>query len=220
MSKKLFFIVISAVFMFLSCGGNDSCSTSKSYGINSLTRKDVAQTCYEKISESSCYRNYTSEQVESIIREWQDKKFVFHKDSCKDLKDPDKTVECPDFIPDLFNFSKLEGCEIYTIDPDTKCDAPCYDLYFSTNDRYFPKAFFQEFGEKYINSVSSDGLVKFSSTIELNGSTSASFVWSEKAEDGAEIEKGVRVYMEIVDPSDVEDEPVSDEDADIEMNEE
>lgn len=217
-NKKSFFIVISAVFMFLSCGGNDSCTTSKSYGINSLTRKDVAQTCYEKISESSCYSNYSSEEVESIIHGWQDKKFVFHKDSCKDSKNLDKAVECPDFIPDFFKFSKLDGCEIYAVDPQTSCDAPCYDLYFSTNNEYFPKASFEEFGEKYINSVSSDGLAKFASTIELNGSTSAFFVWSEKAEDGTEIEKGVRVYMEIIDPSAVEEEPVTNEDADVEIS--
>lgn len=218
MTKKLFFTVILAVFMFLGCGSNDSCATTHSYGVNSLTRKESAEICYEKIAGSSCYSNYSSEQVESIIHGWQDKKFVFHKDSCKDSKNLDKAVECPDFIPDFFKFSTLEGCEIYTIDPDTKCDAPCYDLYFSTNDRYFPKAFFQEFGEKYINSVSSDGLAKFSSTIELNGSTSASFVWSEKAEDGTEIEKGVRVYMEVIDPSAVEEEPVPSEDADIEIS--
>lgn len=220
MSKESFFIVISAIFIFLGCGSNDSCTTRHSYGVNSLTRKESAEICYEKIAGSSCYSNYSSEQVESIIHGWQDKKFVFHKDTCKDLKEPDKTVGCPDFIPDFLKFSKLDGCEIYAVDPQTSCDAPCYDLYFSTNNEYFPKASFEEFGEKYINSVSSDGLVKFASTIELNGSTSAFFVWSEKAEDGSEIEKGVRVYMKIVDPSAVEDEPVTNEDADVEMNDE
>ena len=211
MSKKIFFIVISAVFMFLGCG-NDSCTTTHSYGINSLTRKDAAQTCYEKITNSHCYdKNYTSEQIKDMIQSWQNKNFIFHKDSCSDLNDSNKTLECPDFIPEFLKFSKVVGCEIYTVDPHTKCDAPCYDLYFSTNDKYFQKASFREFGEKYIDSVSSDGLISFYSTIEINGSTTTAFSWSEKAEDGTEIQKGVHIWMEIVDSNIVEEEPVPEE---------
>lgn len=227
MTKKLFLTLVSAIFMFLSCGGNDSCTTSKSYGINSLTKKDSVEICYEKIAESSCYKNmdYTQEQIKDVVRGWQDKNFVFHRDTCKDLQDTDKTVKCPDFIPESFKFSNLAGCEIYSVDPNTSCDAPCYDLYFATNNDYFPQASFQEFGEKYIKSVSRDESISFSATIELNGSARASFSWSEKDTDGNEIKKGVRVEMTVVDPN-AEEEPtpdtdiVPDEDEDIEITNE
>ena len=269
MSKKSFFIVISAVFMFLGCGGNknkeeaekpdtgnteavtdtdladtgdteavtdteptdtevgpdednteltdteagpdedntdtgnithDGCTTTESYGTNSLTRKETSEICYEKIIERSCYKsmNPDSELIESILQNWRYKKIVFNKESCKELYGSE-TVECPDFIPDFFKFSELAGCEIHTVDPNTSCSAPCYDLYFSTNDEYFQKASFEEFGTKYIRSVSSDGLVEFSSTIEYNGSISAAFGWVEKGADGTEIKKGVSIGMKIVD---------------------
>lgn len=179
---------------------HDGCTTTESYGTNSLTRKDPSEICYEKIIDSSCYKsmNSDSELIESIMQSWQYKKLVFNKESCKDLYGS-KTVECPDFIPEFFNFSKLAGCEIHTVDPNSACAAPCYDLYFSTNDEYFQKASFEEFGTKYIKSVSSDGLVGFSSTIEYNGSISAAFGWIEKGADGTEIKKGVNIGMKIVD---------------------
>lgn len=179
---------------------HDGCTTTESYGTNSLTRKDPSEICYEKIIESSCYKsmNSDSELIESIMQSWQYKKLVFNKESCKDLYGSE-TVECPDFIPDFFNFSKLAGCEIHTVDPNSACAAPCYDLYFSTNDEYFQKASFEEFGTKYIKSVSSDGLVGFSSIIEYNGSISAAFGWIEKGADGTEIKKGVNIGMKIVD---------------------
>lgn len=179
---------------------HDGCTTTESYGTNSLTRKDPSEICYEKIIESSCYKsmNSDSELIESIMQSWQYKKLVFNKESCKDLYGSE-TLECPDFIPDFFNFSKLAGCEIHTVDPNSDCAAPCYDLYFSTNDEYFQKASFEEFGTKYIKSVSSDGLVGFSSIIEYNGSISAAFGWIEKGADGTEIKKGVNIGMKIVD---------------------
>ena len=179
---------------------HDGCTTTESYGTNSLTRKETSEICYEKITERSCYKsmNPDSELIESILQSWQYKKIVFNKESCKELYGSE-TVECPDFIPEFFVFSKLEGCEIHTVDSNSACAAPCYDLYFSTNDEYFQKASFEEFGTKYIRSVSSDGLVGFSSTIEYNGSISAAFSWIEKGTDGTEIKKGVSIGMKIVD---------------------
>ena len=179
---------------------HDGCTTTESYGTNSLKRKDPSEICYEKITERSCYKsmNPDSELIESILQSWQYKKIVFNKESCKELYGSE-TVECPDFIPEFFVFSKLEGCEIHTVDPNSACAAPCYDLYFSTNDEYFQKASFEEFGTKYIRSVSSDGLVGFSSTIEYNGSISAAFSWIEKGTEGTEIKKGVSIGMKIVD---------------------
>ena len=215
MTKKLFFIAILAVFICFGCG-NDSCTTTHSYGTNSFT-KDAADTCVKKLAGATCYENSSKEDVAKIIAKLQGYKFVFHKDDCQDLNEKDeygnyKTVKCPDFIPDSLRMTKVAGCEIYTVDPHTKCDTGCPKIFFETDNDYFKKIAYEEYIDVFsmmtFYSMSSDGKVEFYS------GNSSSFSWSEKSEDGTEIKKGVRIYMEIIDPNAVEDEPAPDEDSD------
>ena len=217
MNKKLFFIVILAIFIFLGCSNNDSCTTTHSYGSNSFT-KDAGNACLEKLAGAVCYRKSNRDDVTEIIAKLQGYEFVFHKDKCRDLNEKDedgayKLVECPDFIPESFKFTKLVGCEIYTVDPNTDCDIiGCPKIFFETNNGYFKKMAYEKSEESeymMLHSQSVDGKVEFSRGI---------FVWSEKAEDGTEIEKKVSVEMTVADSSDVEEESVPDEDADVEMN--
>lgn len=229
MTKKLLFIIISAVFMFLGCSSHDSCTTTHSYGINSFT-KDVRNTCLEKLAGESCYRNSSKEDIAKIIAKLQEYKFVFHKDECRDLNENDKDknnnlVECPDFIPESLKMVKIAGCEIYTVEPNTNCFEGCPKIFFETDNDYFKTVAYVngesaniDYMELFSQSV--DGNIYFRNEQNRETVRRTSFHWFEKAEDGSEIEKGVIIYMEIVDPSVVEDEPVPDEDADIEMNEE
>ena len=177
----------------------DGCTTTESYGVNSLTKKEVAGICYEKITERSCYKsmNSVSELIENILDDWQYKKIVFNKEYCTDLYSSE-IVECPDFIPEFWKLSELVGCEIYTVDPYSACYAPCYNLYFTTNDEYFPKVSVEE-SIFNINSKSIDGAVGFYSTIDYNSKISAFFAWFEKGTEGVELKKGVNIAMEIVD---------------------
>ena len=174
------------------------CVKTESYGVNSLTRKETSEICYEKITES-CYNNTnsTSLLLENVLEDWQYKEIVFNKERCSDFYSSE-TVECPDFIPEIWKLSEIVGCEIHTVNPYTACYAPCYDLYFSTNDEYFPKVSVEE-SIFNIHSVSSDSAVAFYSTIDYKSKISASFIWIEKGVDGTEIKKGVSIGMKIVD---------------------
>lgn len=217
MTKRMFFIVISVVFMFLSCGNNDSCTTTHSYGTNSFT-KDVSNTCLKKLSGTVCYRNSSKEDIAKTIAKLQEYEFVFLKDECRDLNEKDKygnykIVECPNFIPESFNFTKLAGCEIYTVDPHTDCDIiGCPKIFFETNNGYFIKIAYEKSEESesmILHSRSTDGKVEFYS------GNQSSFSWSEKAEDGTEIKKSVAVSMKIVDSSIIDEDQLPDEDEDI-----
>ena len=213
MTKKLLFFVILAVFICFGCG-NDSCTTTHSYGTNSFT-KDAADTCVKKLAGATCYENSSKEDVAKIIAKLQGYKFVFHKDECRDLNEKDeygnyKTVKCPDFIPDYLRMTKVAGCEIYTVDPNTKCDTGCPKIFFMTDSDYFKTIAYANYKPMRLHSQSIDGNVNF-----YNEDGDSTFSWTEKAEDGTEIEKGIIIYMEIVDPNAVEEEPAPDEDADI-----
>ena len=197
--KKSFIVfeIFALVLVIAGCGGNDSCITSHSYGTNSFT-KDVGNTCLEKLAGATCYRKSSKDDISKIIAKLQEYEFVFHKDECRDLNEKDedgyyKLVECPDFIPESFKFTKLAGCEIYTVDPNTDCDiVGCPKLFFETNNSYFKKMAYEKSEESesmMLHSRSVDGKVKFSRGI---------FSWSEKAEDGTETEKKVSVEMMIV----------------------
>ena len=222
MTKKLFFIAILAAFICFGCG-NDSCTTTHSYGTNSFT-KDAADTCVKKLAGATCYKNSSKEDVAKIIAKLQGYKFVFHKDECRDLNEKDeygnyKTVKCPDFIPDSFKMTKVAGCEIYTVDPHTDCDTGCPKIFFKTDNNYFKTMAYVngesaniDYMELFSQSV--DGNTHFKNEPDHETVRRTSFYWSEKAEDGTEIEKGIIIYMEIVDPDAVEDEPAPDEDSD------
>lgn len=221
MTKRLLFIVIPAIFMFLSCGGhsNDSCTIGKSFGTRSMTRKDVTQTCIEEIAKADfavCgWKRKDKEETAKHIMYLQTLEITFGKE----CKEKDTTVECPDFIPETLKLTKLSGCEVYTIEPNTDCMAPCADLYFSTNDDVFHTVYVGGFGEESI--ASSDKIKKASFTSQINiGSNEAVFSWTERAEEGSKIEKKVSVEMLVVDSSAVENEPAPDEDADTETNDE
>jgi len=220
MTKKSFLTLVSAlvlVFMLIGCGNNDSCTIGKSFGTRSLTRKDVTQTCIEKIAKADfavcSWKRTDKEETAKHISYLQTLGITFDKE----CKEKDTIVECPDFIPESLKLTKLTGCEVYTIEPDTDCMAPCADLYFSTNDDVFHTVYVGGFGEESITSSDKIKEASFSSELKV-GSNNAVFTWSEKAEDGSKVEKKVSVEMTVADSSDVEEEPIPTEDADVEMN--
>lgn len=223
MTKKLFFIIILMILTIVSCGNSsnakDGCTIGKSFGTRSITRKDITQTCIEEIAKADfavCgWDRQDATETSKHIAYLQTLGITFGNE----CKEQDKTVECPNFIPETLKLTKLSGCEVYSIEPDTDCLAPCADLYFSTNDDTFHTVYIGGFGKESITSSDTIKEASLSSELEI-GSNKAVFTWSETTEDGSKIEKKVSVEMLVVDPSAVEDEPVSDEDADIEMNEE
>ena len=215
MCKKLSFILvlISAVFIFSGCG-NGSCSTTQSYGVNSFT-KDVENTCVKKLAGATCYENSSKSDVAAVIAQATEYKFVFHKKECRDLNEKDKfgndkRVECPDFIPKSIMLTKLTGCKIETLTDSEHydCAVMCPQIFFETNNEYFKTASYRysQFGDDYdmeLISQSYDGKVAFYLS---HHNSSGVFSWSETAEDGREINKNVRVEMEIGNSDTPEDE--------------
>lgn len=186
----------------------DGCTTSESYGKNFLTRDNVPEICYEKIAGSECYEGATPYNVEHLVKKLQGYEFVFNREECRDLNEKDesgnyKLIPCPDFIPEKFKLSQFAGCEIYTVLPDFDCIAPCPDIYFSTDNDYFKTVSYTssyknsaDKDKMNLNSLSSDGKITFSSGYyAYDNSRRTTFSWSEKAEDGTEIEKKVSVEM-------------------------
>ena len=203
---------------------NDGCTTSESYGKNFLTRDNVPEICYEKIAGAECYGKATADNVETLVEKLQEYEFVFNRETCRDLNEKDesghyKLIPCPDFIPEKFKLSQLAGCEIYTVLPEFDCIAPCPDIYFLTDNDYFKtvsyKSHYKNSADKdkmNLNSLSSDGKISFSSSYyAYDDSRRTTFSWSETAEDGTGIEKKVSVEMVVADSSEVDEEPVPDE---------
>ena len=179
----------------------DGCTIKSSFGTRSIKR-DIAETCIEEIAkakDAECSWNYKNgEETAKHIAYLQKLKITFGNE-CKD-KNGEESVECPDFIPETLELESLSGCDVYSIDPDTDCIAPCTDLYFPTDDDIFRTVYVGgTFGQSFIKS--SDSIKEASLYSEMNiGSNKAVFTWSEKAEDGTEIEKKVSVEMKVVDP--------------------
>lgn len=223
MTKKSFFILISMILTIVACGNSnnakDGCTIGKSFGTRSMTRKDITQTCIEEIAKADfavCgWDRQDATETSKHIAYLQTLEITFGTE----CKEKDVTLECPSFIPETLKLTKLSGCEVYSIEPDTDCLAPCADLYFSTNDDVFHTVYVGGLGEESITSSDKIKEASFSSELKA-GSNNAVFTWSEKAEDGTEIEKKVSVEMLVVDSSAVEEESVPAEDADVEMNDE
>ena len=225
MFKKLFLFPvfwILVVFSAAGCGGNGSCTTEHSYGVNSFTR-DVPKTCYKKLAEDDYYKgsNVIPEVIEKAVSEMMKLELVFNKDDCSDSQG--NSVECPDFIPKSLKMEKLVGCKTYSVDPHTDCDREDPALFFETGDDYFKilkengLTIYKENGStgecKRFESESSDGKVLFSCWSGCRYERSCGFYWSENGSDGTEIKKSASIQMELIDPNAVEEEPAPDEDS-------
>lgn len=192
----------------------DGCTIKSSFGTHSAKR-ELSQTCIQKITEAksaTCTWDYKNEEETSKHIEYLQKIEITFGNECKDQ---DKTVECPDFIPESLKFINLSGCDVYSADPDTDCEVQCADLYFQTDDDVFHTVYVGATGAEVGNEAfirSSDVITEasFSSTLKV-GSNNAVFRWYEKVEDGTEIEKTVSVEMTVVNPN-AEEEPVPDTD--------
>ena len=181
----------------------EGCTIKSSFGTRSVKR-DIAETCIKEIAkaeDAECSWNYKHETVTAIHIESLQKLKITFGNECKD-KNGEETVECPGFIPETLKLGSLTGCDVYSIDPDTDCIAPCADIYFATGDDTFHTVYVGgAYGRTFIKS--SDSIKEASFYSEMNtGSNKALFTWSEKAEDGTETEKAVSVEMKVVDSDD------------------
>ena len=180
----------------------EGCTIKTSIGTHSLKR-DLTESCIQEIAKAEfaeCSWNYKhEEETVKHIAYLQKLKITFGNE-CKD-KNGEESVECPDFIPETLNLKSLSGCDVYSIDPDTDCIAPCTDLYFQTGDDTFHTVYVGEtYGRIFIKSSDSIKEASFDSEINI-GVNKAVFTWSEKAEDGTETEKKVSVEMIVADPN-------------------
>lgn len=189
----------------------DDCTIKSSFGTHSA-KKNISDTCIQEIAKAnagSCTwdrqnENETSKHIAYLLRLVA----TFSKE-CTD-KNEEEIVTCPDFIPETLRLESLSGCDVYNINPDSACDAPCADLYFSTNDDTFHTVFIGEI-ESYPSTIvyvkSSDTIKEASFIAEMHvGLNNALFTWSEKAEDGSIIEKEAAVKMNVFDSnSDIDD---------------
>ena len=178
----------------------DGCTIKSSFGTRSVKR-DMSETCVKEIAkakDAECSWNYKSEEETAKHIAYLQKLKITFGNECKD-KNGEETVECPDFIPETLKLESLSGCDVYSIDPLTDCIAPCTDLYFPTGDDIFHTVYVGgAYGRTFIKS--SDSIKEASFDSEMNiGVNKAVFTWSEKAEDGTEIEKKVSVEMKVAD---------------------
>ena len=203
-------------------GGESGCTTSKSIGTNSLTTKDLSlqelyDSCVTEMANAlypGCSWQNDEEQARKRISEIKGLN-IFFGDECKD-PDTDEKVECPDFILSSLYILGLEGCEVYSIDPESECIAPCADIYFSA--RYFTRSQSDVIGHErkvYVGAnfddknfiKGDDGTVSFISDFNLGDKNKAVFSWSEKAEDGTETVKKVTLSATVKpEPDDIEEE--------------
>ena len=193
-----------------------SCTIKSSFGAHSV-KKEISETCIQEIAKAEfalCSWNYKNEKETSKhIAYLKTLKITFGKE-CKD-KNGEETVECPDFIPETLGLKSITGCDVYSVSPYAACMGPCADLYFSTNDDVFHTVYVGDEYGGYPFIKSSDSIKEASFfTYMDDGIDYALFSWSEKAEDGSEIEKEVRAFRKIVDPvtGEGEEEEVPDED--------
>lgn len=206
----------------------EGCTIKSSFGTHSAKR-ELTETCIKELAQAEAAHcswdrrneNETAQHLALLLR----LEITFGKE-CKDKNNEEQTVDCPDFIPESLSFTKLTGCDVYSIDPNSLCLAPCADFYFSTNDTVFHTVYLgDEYGE-YPFIKSSDSIKEASLLAYYTLSDHALFSWSETAEDGSDIENGVWVKMTIVDPNAAEEEPapdtdiVPDEDEEIEVMDE
>ena len=198
-------------------GGESGRTTSKSIGTNSLTTKDLSlqelyDSCVTEMANAlypGCSWQNDEEQARKRISEIKGLN-IFFGDECKD-PDTDEKVECPDFILSSLYILGLEGCEVYSIDPESECIAPCADIYFSA--RYFTRSQSDVIGHErkvYVGAnfddknfiKGDDGTVPFISDFNLGDKNKAVFSWSEKAEDGTETVKKVTLSATVKPESD------------------
>ena len=187
----------------------EGCTTKSSYGSHSL-KKDLSSACIHAIAEAlypECGWQNSEESTSSHIAFLQ-RLDVSFSEECKDINDENKSVKCPDFVPKSLKLTKLDGCNVYSIDPDTACIAPCADLYFLTDNDTFKTVYagsgyiYDDF-HNFIKS-SGEGGVSLESIYEI-GTNEAFFTWIEKAGDGTKTEKKISVEMEITDPDKCKD---------------
>ena len=183
----------------------EGCTTKSSYGSHSL-KKDLSSACIHAIAEAlypECGWQNSEESTSSHIAFLQRLDVTFSEE-CKNKKD-DEIVQCPDFVPKTLKLTKLDGCNVYSIDPDSACIAPCADLYFLTDNDVFKTVYAgASYERKSFIQSSGEGGVFLDAGFEI-GLNEAVFTWSETAEDGSNIEKGVWVKMTIVDPDKCKD---------------
>lgn len=176
----------------------DGCTIKSSFGTHSV-RRDLSQTCIQKIAEAksaTCTWNYKNEEETSQHIAYLQKLEITFGNECKN---EDQAVECPDFIPETLKLESLSGCDVYSADPDSDCEVQCADLYFPTDNDIFHTIYVGATGAEVGNEAfirSSDAIkeASFSSTLNV-GSNNAVFKWSEKGDGDTEIEKTVSVEM-------------------------
>ena len=196
-----------------------SCTIKSSFGTHSV-KKDISDICIQEIANANSgicsWNRHDKNETSKYITYLQKLKLTF-ADECKDKEDG-QIVECPDFIPETLKLESLSGCDVYNVNPYSSCSAPCPDLYFLTNNALFHTVFVSEvdsYPSPFIYVKSSDSIKEASFIAGMNvGSNDAVFTWSEKTEDGTEIEKEVWLKMRVVDPvtGEGEEEEVPDED--------
>ena len=173
----------------------EGCTIKSSFGTRSV-KKDIAETCIKEIAKArfaECTWNYGNEEETSQHIAYLQKLEITFGNECKN---GEETVECPDFIPETLKLESLSGCDVYSIDPDTDCLAPCTDLYFPTGDDIFHTVYVggTSYDSAFIKSSAAIEDASFSSTLNV-GSNNAVFKWSEKGDGDTEIEKTVSVEM-------------------------
>lgn len=218
MKKFSIFLLCLSLLVLTSCGGGNEgdeepgggeakgseCTTSKPIGLNPLTEdlsyQELHNSCITEminVLHPGCSWQKDEEKARKRIDEIKDLQIVFG-DECKD-PDTDEKMECPDFIPPALYISYFEGCEVYSIDPDSNCIAPCADLYFSADDlRGHTRIVYVGADSDEKNYIKGDdGTISFASDFNLGNKNKAVFSWSEKAEDGSETIKRVTLSAKV-----------------------
>ena len=224
MKKFFIFLMCLSLVVLVSCGGSENsggekggesgCTTSKSIGTNSLTKdlseSEISSSCIKEIADAyypACSWQADEQKAAERIAEIKKLRTYFAKISgtqCTYL-DTNESGNCPDFVPLDLHLKEIKGCEVYSIDPQSECIAPCADLYFSTDSLSFPTVYIGADSDDKNFMKGDNGTASFTSSFNPGSGNEAVFTWTEKAEDGSEIERKARVDVIVNNPDEIPD---------------
>ena len=219
MKKFFIFLVCLSLFVLTSCGGGngdsgkndenlpseeetgkESCIISERYGVN-FSRKSSRDMCISSMVEALHPGCSWQESEESIAKHLN----ILSKLEVRFLEEAgsvagtsrkmcyypveDDWFKCPAFLPDSLTFNWFAGCEVYSIVPESDCTAPCADVYYWTDNFWFPVIYAgaDKDGGDFVKSFMYDGTASFTAELKL-GRGEATVLWTDSG-DGIETER-------------------------------
>jgi hypothetical protein len=187
---------------------DENCIVSERYGVN-FSRKSSRDMCISSMVKAlhpGCSWQESEESIAKHLNGMSKLEVRFLEEagsvagtSRKMCYYPveDDWFKCPAFLPNSLTFNWFAGCEVYSVVPESDCTAPCADVYYWTDDFWFPviSVGADKDGGDFIKSVMYDGEAYFTAEFKL-GKGEATVLWTD-SENGVETERKAIAPIEI-----------------------